>query len=336
MRHRIGTLLFIGSAWGATADAQDSRAELARRDLIERAEQARTRNDHAEALGLAERAAQIRQTPSLRLLLAQEHLAQDHLLAALAEGRACVREAEVDTTVRNRERMIGVCRALAESVEPRIAHVVVRFATTPPEDARVEVGGEPISTALLGVRIPVLPGVVAVHVSALNCDDFDRSTDVRAGAESEVVVAMRGRRANIVATVQPTGGGVGLRDDSTQGRRRSFGPAPWIVTGLGAAAIVSGGIVYWRSAAAASERDDICATPETCASTSYQRAVPLDERYRLLRPTGAVLLGAGAGALLTGLIWLAAGGSNSSSSPRATMTVIPTTSGVVVGVGGCL
>ena len=52
--------------------AQTSPTEVARRELLQGADAARAAGDHPRALDLARRAGEIRMTPSVRLLLAQE------------------------------------------------------------------------------------------------------------------------------------------------------------------------------------------------------------------------------------------------------------------------
>ena len=76
----------VSLAWASVATAQTSPTEIARRDLLDQAEAARAAGDHARALDLATRASQLRVTPSLRLLLAQEHQALGHVLEALDQS----------------------------------------------------------------------------------------------------------------------------------------------------------------------------------------------------------------------------------------------------------
>ena len=122
-----------------TAGAQPVPApDALRRDLIAQAERARDEGDHARAAGLAERAAVIRVSPSLSLMLAQEHAALDH--AAVAHGHAvrCVADATADAALRNRDRILRLCHELVLRTEPAVPTVpaappvIVRNTTTAP------------------------------------------------------------------------------------------------------------------------------------------------------------------------------------------------------------
>src|SRR5215470_10337035 len=119
VRHtgRVGVLAaFCLAARGSNASAQDAASLATRRVLIERAQAARTGNDHAAALDLAQRAAQIAMTPSLRLFIAQEQNALGRLAEAFGNADLCMREAERDESVRNRGVVAATCRALASAL----------------------------------------------------------------------------------------------------------------------------------------------------------------------------------------------------------------------------
>jgi hypothetical protein len=99
-------------AWGYPALAQTTNDAL-RRDLLAQAEQARDPGDHARSVDLATRAAQLRMTPSLGLMIAQEHEQLGHVVEAIDYARRCASDAAGDGTLR--ERIARNCRELANS-----------------------------------------------------------------------------------------------------------------------------------------------------------------------------------------------------------------------------
>lgn len=189
--------LGICSLSSAVAHAQDGRADIARRDLLTRVEAARAAGDHAEALRLGMQAAEIRNTPSLRVVLAQEHQALGHLLAALDQASACVREANADATLRNRDAILATCRSIAAEVEGRLGRIVVEVTPRDATGLRVTVGGADLPRALLGVATPSMPGAVEVRVEAEGMEPTTRTVTLRAGAIETVQLALRVRPADV-------------------------------------------------------------------------------------------------------------------------------------------
>lgn len=173
--------------------AQNSPAELARRDLIRRAEAARRAGDHALAADLGGRAVQIRSTPSLRMMVAQESEAIDRPVDALDHARNCVREAEADPRLRFRARILATCRAVASRAEGRVGSLVVNVPPSPPEGLRVRVNGAELPPALWGVAYPLAPGAVVVEATAPSILDYHARLDVTARGEATATLAFQPR-----------------------------------------------------------------------------------------------------------------------------------------------
>ena len=104
-----------------------------RRAFVARAEAARDAGDHAAALDLAERAAALRETPSLALFAAQEAAALGRDADALGHARRCAADAAADAALRNRDRILRLCDAIVRELAPRV-----------PPAARVEPPAPPV------------------------------------------------------------------------------------------------------------------------------------------------------------------------------------------------
>ncbi len=308
--------------------AQDSRSEVARRDLLERAERARSSGDHAAALTLAMQAAQIRQTPSLRLMLAQEHRTAGHLVEALDHATACVREAQADVSLRNREQLVEVCRTLAAEVEPSIGRLTVRVTPASAAGLRVRVGDTDLPTSLLGVPSPVMPGRVAVRVEAHGFRAASRDVVVAAGSAAQVDVALD---AEGTTSSNETAQGVAAATatDSRSTSTRGPGAGPWVVVGLGAAGVAAGVALFVLSNGAQSRRDDACGS-----AGCQESARADDESYRSLLYGADVAFGIGGAAVAGGLIWWLA--APRGRSAQTTAAIVPSRDGVTVQIGGSL
>lgn len=324
---RVLVAIAVG-VFPVTVCAQDSRLEVARRDLLERAEQARSSGDHATALRLAIQAAQIRQTPSLRLMLAQEQRAAGHLVEALDNATACVREAQADPSLRNREHLMEVCRTLTSEVEPSIGRLTVRVTPASASGLRVRVGDADLPMSLLGVASPMMPGRVTVHVEATGFRASSREALVAAGREAQVDIALGAEDA-------PHSNAVGERvavavsADARTSASSGPGAGPWVAVGVGTAGLATGLALFLMSNSARDERDQ-CRLM-TCLETATQS----NARYETLLTGANVAFGVGGAVAAAGLFWwiLAPRGSG---RPPASAMVVPQRDGVSLQIGGRL
>jgi hypothetical protein len=197
---RIGLAAFVlCSSLGSRANAQDARADLARRDLLGRAERARAGGDHAEALRLGLQAAQIRTTPSLRLMLAEEYTALGQAVDALDQASACEREAGADAALRNRETILAACQGLVAANEPRVGRLAVDVNPRDAAGLRVFIGNTEVPRVLLGIPTPTAPGMIVVRVEAQGATPILQQVNLRAGQTETVRVDLSGRVAVAVA-----------------------------------------------------------------------------------------------------------------------------------------
>lgn len=325
--------------------AQAGPEELARRQLLVEADAARNSGDHARALDRAQRAGQIRMTPSVRLLIAQESealLAQpghdENVLIALTAAESCVAEATSSLTLDRRDDILRGCRNVAERMRPRIARVQVGVPVPSPADVRVRVNGVEVPRALWGVDYPVLPGNVVVEASVPDGRTFRESHVTPAGASWGVTVEFpavppplppRPQHPHIEVTPPPP-----------PPPPRSV--VPWVVVGAGAAVAVSSAIFFGLQQSAQSDRERLCpndasgggACPTADALTQATSAQSSERTYNT---AGWVLAGVGGAAAIGGVVW-ALTSRGDASPPRTALrwSVTPTADGVVGVVGGAL
>ncbi len=291
---------------GATsAEAQTNDA--LRRDLITQAEQARDAGDHARAAELAVRAGQLRMTPSLALMIAQEQESVGHVVDALDYARRCASDASRDESLRNRERLARICRELASTLAPRIARVTVRVPSGD-DSATVQVGQHSVPPAGWGVPMPVDPGDVLVRASAPDGRRFERTVHVAGGATVEVVVALAVPPEPVASlavgagrtttTVSPVGAG----QVSSVTSRSGAGVGPWVVAGAGVASLIVAGALWSLHGDALAERDGACD-----AGGCDTSAIDSDARARRLTTGTNVAIGLGCAAIAGGAAWFLIG-----------------------------
>lgn len=312
----------------STALAQTD-ADALRRDLLAQAEQARESGDHARAVQLADRAAALRMTPSLALLLAQEHEQLGHLVVALDHARRCTADATSDSTLRNRDRLLGICHELTEVLSRRVGRITVRIPSELAQ-ATVRVGDRELPTAAWGVAVPVDPGEVVVRVSD-EARHHAQTVTVRVAVGASVEIDLPSPRAQAVVAGPPTlqaAPRVAPTQPTEAPAGGGAGAGPWVLAGVGAAAFVGAGVLWALHDGAMSERDGACD-----AGGCDPSSVDADARMRGLTTATNVAIGVGSAAVAGGVVWWLASrrGGREAERGRPTVWVVPTGAGLAVG-----
>lgn len=197
---RKGLCVLLGvSAWSAASVvcAQGANDEASRATMLRTAYELSTRvGDHGRALRLAQEAAAIRVTPSLRLFLSEEHefLSREadggaHLLDAAREASQCIRDAAATPVLTERERIVQSCTRVLNRINTRVARVRVRVEAPAAETVRVRLRGESLDPAQWNVSLPMLPGEVLVDADREGHAPFQQRLQTVAGSVYDVTVA---------------------------------------------------------------------------------------------------------------------------------------------------
>lgn len=344
-------------AYATPAEAQDGRDELARTRLLSQAEAAFQAGDHTTALDLARRAGEIRMTPSVLLMLAEEHNALGHTLDALAAAERCLLSLEADHHVAQRRQMRRSAERLRDSLRTRVGYVSVQVPTPPPAGLQVRVQGGELVPALWSVPYPALPGIVTVEANA-GAMTFRREMTLAAGRTETVVIALT--TPPVVATppivppvvdppqpvVEPAPAPV-LRTSAPVTEApptheapapRGPGAAPWIVAGTGVAVLGAGLVFFLMRNGAIDERDAACAPDTECSDNAFTTAQGHHDRAVTYNTVSNVALGVGAAAVVGGAVWyfVARPGRSAPSRTALRWYVTPTADGASLGLGGTL
>lgn len=317
----------------ATASAQ-STDDDARYALIVQASEARDAGDDRRALELARRADALRSTPSLHLLLAQLEESLAEPVAALADARRCEGELEADRTHRDWQRYFDSCHALVTALERRLGRVTVEVPEAP--GVEVTVNQRPLDRAAWGVAREVVPGYFVVEARASEGRRFHAAFDVFAGGAETVRVVFEARPPTVTAAAPPRVAPAVVAPVE----RRSAGPGPWAVMGVGMASLVASGIFLTLRATALSDRDTACGTPVGDCTPANDVALATATRAQRDAHTFNALfnvtISVGGAAVVGGALWWALGRSTRAPAVRRALAVVPWGDGAMVTVGGAM
>jgi hypothetical protein len=180
------SLLLAFLAASSSAAAQPLPDEDQRRSLIADAEAARDAGLHDQAVAHALRAGQLRWTPSLRMLVAEELIALQRGVEALEHATHCFVTAEADPGVRNRARIIAACRAIIDLVEPQVGRLRLLLSDSPPAGLRLRVNGRELPRPHWRDAIPVMAGAAVIEADGEGVAVFRTTVQVFAGTQSEL------------------------------------------------------------------------------------------------------------------------------------------------------
>ncbi len=335
----------------STALAQNDAEVAARRNLLEQAQAARVAGDHARALDLANRAGRLQMSTSLRMFLAEEQQAVGQLSGALGTAELCIREAERDPALRNRDAILARCNELRTALRPRVGFVTVTVPEPTPTGLVVRVGGQTVNEALYGAASVVTPGEIVVEANAPGREPFRRSITAVAGRTVEVRVELGAVIAApvVVASAAPVSSSAPPSTSShgpanaasTLGTPpsggRQFTPVVIAVGAVGGVALVTSLVLYILRGQAIGD----CHTGRDPATGTDALICPSQASAN--RAAGAagfdigssVALGVGLAALAGAtVVYFVSGTTNghaaTSTPPRATLQVFPTPGGAAV------
>ncbi len=352
----VASIIVAGSR---DASAQDASLSAARRELIEQAQQARTQNDHPRALNLAQRAAAISDSASLRLFIAQEQSQSGNLADAYGNAEQCARDAD-NELARIRDAVRGSCRALADALRARVGRVIVRLAEPIVSGTVVRVNGRGLPEALWGASYVVSPGRVHIDATPPNAPTVSRDVDVAVGSVQTVELDVATHRSAPGRDLaQPRGSSsasaaargsepeaaqpgdapavaeraVPRRDVSSSGGRSSGGLMGSItVMSVGAASLAAAGVFFalrLGATAGCTMEQAILVCPDAESAARARSGATYTTMTNVFLVGGIALVAGGATWLIVDRVL--------APRPRAVRaSVVPVPGGAMVGIGGAL
>jgi hypothetical protein len=200
-----------------------------RADLIQRAQQAKVAENHAEALRLAREAGQIKMTASLRRFIVEEESALGMWVEAYSDAQKCTREGPLEPPSPNHDAVLIGCRALLHALRDHVGLLVFDVPSPPPADLRVTIAGRLVDGPLAETEHAAPLGEVVVEAEASGRVPIHQT--VRVGAEPTHVELALSEPSRETATTVTTG--VAPRASEPVAVRTVRGPSGPIVAGIG-------------------------------------------------------------------------------------------------------
>lgn len=300
----VGALLAVAPTALAAPPSAENVATA--RELYKQGADALDAKDPKTAIEKLTAAWSLVQTPVIGFDLARAHLALGHLIeareAALAVVRVPVAPDETDRSTRAR----ADASKLAESIEPRIPHVLVRLTNVGADrTATVKVDGVVVPTAALAVARQANPGP---HTATVDVDDgrhLDASVTVAEQETKELVLALppppeKGPPPKNV--VPPNHDGT-LPPPVVA--RSGVSPLVWIGAATTGAGFVVGAVFGGLALSAASTVKANCTLKvgnDFVCPPAYSSDLSAERTYALVSTIGFIGAGVGVAVLVTGLI----------------------------------
>lgn len=301
----------VSSPLPARAEEPTASELTAAREIFKHALALEDKGEWSAALTLFEKVAAVKTTPSVRFHIAFCHEHLGRLVEAYDGFSRAKAEAEADgkpenLTVRDQAR-----QHLAD-LDGRIPKVVIVVEL--PDDvssASVSLDGKPLNPALLGTPVPVDPREHTVTATAAGHPAF----------ETKKKFAERDEPATITVSFDKA-----ATPEAPSPKRSSV--APWVIGGVGLAALGVGVGLYAKSRSIYGEVDDACAGRAVCPSDLQARY----DEGRSYNTWANVAIITGSVAVAGAAVWWWTGSTSSdpkAASRRMTIAVTPWSLGVV-------
>lgn len=207
----------------------------------------------------------------------------------------------------------------AKRLQPKVASFVVDVIITSPqgeapatEKSGVElfVNGEEVKGTLVGTPLERDPGTYRIRAQAKDAQPVEQQVALNAGDNPHVTI-----RIKVVPHEPPA---VTTEDHST---RRTVG---WILTGVGAAALVGGGVTLLLRQGALSDVDDACSSHENCDPKLKDTV----DRGKTMSTLTSILLPVGAASVAAGLVLVFTSPKGDKAPPVSSLRIAPTLGGI--------
>lgn len=182
---------------------------------------------------------------------------------------------------------VAKIQARIDALEPRLPHLKITLGPNAPKETTVTEGDTTVgSAATFAIALPYDPGPHKLRVSAPGVPSKTIDITLTEGKETALVV-------------DPT---VGRSPAADGGDDSSPSPGPWVVGGIGLAALIAGAVTGGLVVVADNTFKSTC-NPATRTCTSADGTAAVD-RVKTLGPTTTVLLAVGGASVAAGAIWL--------------------------------
>jgi len=314
--------LALGLLLPVVAAAAPSAADKASaRELGKDAEAALAQKDYAAAADKYAKAEALFHAPTLLLGLARAQVGLGRLVDAQETYQRLVNETLPPNAPKLFTDAVQAAKTEVGAIAGRISWITVNV--TGVDAPSVTIDGAAIPAAALGVRRAIDPGSHEIVVSVQGAVAKRVSVVLGEGQSQTVPLAVEPPPK---ADVPPSGSGP-AKPPEPPPRPRSSSPGPWIIGGIGLAALVAGGVTGGLTLQKKSAvTSDGCVDSLNGGGPACPTQAGLDDAGagRTLGLVTTISLSVGGAALAAGAIWLGVSRSNQST---ARFGVVPSASG---------
>lgn len=259
-------LALVALCWTGDAFAQSEADKATARALAVEAQQALDAKRYAEAADKFGRAEKLFHAPTLVVGLARAYVGMGKYVEAMEAYNEVIREpisADAPEPFVNAQ---ADAKKEIQGLDEKIGWVTLRVEG--PSEPTVDLDGQSVSAASLGVRRAVNPGDHVVRVSADGWNTAEQSFSIGAGGTEEVVVTLEAQEG--APSVVPAEGG-GTPSDERGGDPGGEGGGAstltilgWTGIGVGGAGILVGAITGGLAMGKRGELVDNCSEAGEC------------------------------------------------------------------------
>lgn len=303
-----GLCNFGESAWAAT-DQERAGA----RSLATQAFDAYEKGEYERAIDLLERAESLVHAPAHWLYIGRSQEKLGRLVLAQEAYLKARREPLDEGSPAGFREAVSAASAALEALQPRIARITVQVTGIEPQEAVVTVDGTTVPSALVGVPMPVDPGVRQVTAAAPQMQSVSERIELAEGAERVVELHLAPDLTQPASTPPDQATVVGpeplITTPTSSDREQPGSEATLLYVGVGAAVV--GGValgIGLNGLSNASEPEDraqalyeACNQPRVGCSASQRRQIEAwDEEAAKKKGPAAAWLAVGATGIAAG------------------------------------
>lgn len=270
------------------ASAQTAAEIAAARELFEEGLKLEDKGQWSEALERFRKVAAVKMTPQVRFHIALCLENTGKLVDALVEFQRAQSDAAADPAASVVASNAG---KHVTDLKERIPRVIVKVPSGI-DGISVAIDGSPVSAGLVGTPIPLDPGAHKIVVQAPERTTFTK----------DVELVERGKAMTIEASLPPASEKHEVEDPDKDDKPTpeapttsgGAGPLPWIIGGLGVAALAGGGVMHLMARGTISDIRDKCGGNDmACPESARGEITDLADKGKTYTNYGNVLLGVG-------------------------------------------
>ena len=234
------------------------------------------------------------------------------------------------------EFMVKECAAWLSQVDASLPSVVLEVRDgkgAEATSAQVSLDGAPWLNDLDGKAKPLNPGSHTIRVSIAGVEPLEQSIQIREGEKNRTLTI----RFQVPGAIPPVTASAGWPEQSDQqppppqDTIPSRSPAPWIIGGLGLAALAAGGVM----GALVLHDQSVASDPAQCSAARMlctAAGADAQAQGRALGPATTAALVVGGVGIATAAIWLGVRRSGQKNAPAAVLGASAGVAGGVVSV----